>query len=80
LPFLNVGERCNISGSIKFKKLMKKGDYAKAMYFAKKQVEDGAHMLDINFDDDLFDGLATMQKFVKIAVTEPDVFEGAIHA
>jgi 5-methyltetrahydrofolate--homocysteine methyltransferase len=80
LPFLNVGERCNISGSIKFKKLMMKGDYAKAMYFAKKQVEDGAHMLDINFDDDLFDGLATMQKFVKIAVTEPDVFEGAIHA
>ncbi len=42
-PFLDVGERCNISGSIRFKKLMMKGDYAKAMYFAKKQVEDGAH-------------------------------------
>ena len=37
-------------------------------------------MLDIDFDDDLFDRLATMQKFVKIAVTEPDVFEGAIRA
>ena len=60
LPFLNVGGRCNISGSIRFKKLMMKGDYPTAMYIAKKQVEDRAHMLDIDVDDDLFDGLATM--------------------
>jgi len=73
LPFLNVGERCNISGSLKFKKLMMKGDYGTAMDIAKKQVEDGAHVIDINVDDGMLDGLAAMQKFVKIAVTEPEV-------
>ena len=73
LPFLNVGERCNISGSLRFKKLMMSGDYATAMDIAKKQVEDGAHVLDINVDDGMLDGVAAMQKFVKIAVTEPDV-------
>ncbi|KAL7427094.1 hypothetical protein ACHAXM_000701 [Skeletonema potamos] len=73
LPFLNVGERCNISGSLRFKKLMMSGDYATAMDIAKKQVEDGAHVLDINVDDGMLDGLAAMQKFVKIAITEPEV-------
>eukprot|EP00934_Nitzschia_sp_Nitz4_P004784 Nitzschia sp. Nitz4//scaffold86_size83305//70770//74855//NITZ4_005273-RA/size83305-processed-gene-0.109-mRNA-1//-1//CDS//3329559283//4774//frame0 len=73
LPFLNVGERCNIAGSIKFKKLMMAGDYGSAMDIAKKQVEDGAHVIDINVDDGLLDGLAAMQKFVKIAVTEPEI-------
>ena len=73
MPFLNVGERCNISGSIRFKKLMMAGDYATAMDIAKKQVEDGAHVLDINVDDGMLDGLAAMQKFVKIAITEPEV-------
>lgn len=73
LPFLNVGERCNIAGSIKFKKLMMAGNYGSAMDIAKKQVEDGAHVIDINVDDGLLDGLAAMQKFVKIAVTEPEI-------
>ena len=73
LPFLNVGERCNIAGSLKFKKLMMAGDYGTAMDIAKKQVEDGAHVIDINVDDGMLDGLAAMQKFVKIAVTEPEV-------
>ena len=73
LPFLNVGERCNISGSLKFKKLMMAGDYATAMDIAKKQVKDGAHVIDINVDDGLLDGVAAMQKFVKIAATEPKV-------
>jgi 5-methyltetrahydrofolate--homocysteine methyltransferase len=73
LPFLNVGERCNIAGSIKFKKLMMAGDYSAAMDIAKQQVEDGAHVIDINVDDGMLDGLAAMQKFVKIAVTEPEV-------
>ena len=73
LPFLNVGERCNIAGSIKFKKLMMNGDYGAAMDIAKQQVEDGAHVIDINVDDGMLDGLAAMQKFVKIAVTEPEV-------
>jgi len=73
LPFLNVGERCNIAGSIRFKKLMMAGNYATAMDIAKKQVEDGAHVIDINVDDGMLDGLAAMQKFVKIAVTEPEI-------
>merc|ERR1712238_584564 len=73
LPFLNIGERCNISGSIRFKKLMMAGNYGTAMDIAKKQVEDGAHVLDINVDDGMLDGIAAMQKFVKIAVTEPEI-------
>merc|ERR1711871_893146 len=73
MPFLNVGERCNIAGSLKFKKLMMAGNYADAMDIAKAQVVDGAHVIDINVDDGMLDGLAAMQKFVKIAVTEPEV-------
>ena len=73
MPFLNVGERCNISGSLRFKKLMMAGDYGTAMDIAKKQIEDGAHVIDINVDDGMLDGVAAMQKFVKIAVTEPEV-------
>jgi len=73
MPFLNVGERCNIAGSMAFKKIMMAGDYGKAMDIAKKQVIDGAHVIDINVDDGMLDGLAAMQKFVKIAVTEPEV-------
>ena len=73
MPFLNVGERCNIAGSIAFKKIMMAGKYGEAMDIAKKQVVDGAHVIDINVDDGMLDGLAAMQKFVKIAVTEPEV-------
>ena len=73
MPFLNVGERCNIAGSLAFKKLMMNGKYAEAMDIAKKQVVDGAHVIDINVDDGMLDGLAAMQKFVKIAVTEPEI-------
>ena len=73
MPFLNVGERCNIAGSIQFKKLMMNGKYQEAMDIAKKQVVDGAHVIDINVDDGMLDGLAAMQKFVKIAVTEPEI-------
>ncbi|TFJ86576.1 hypothetical protein NSK_002233 [Nannochloropsis salina CCMP1776] len=70
--FLNVGERCNIAGSPLFKRLILAGDYAKAMDIAKKQVEDGAMVLDVNMDEGLLDGLAAMQRFLKIAMTEPE--------
>ncbi len=73
MAFLNIGERCNVAGSIKFKKLIMKGDYSTAMDVAKAQVEEGAMVIDINLDDGLLDGLAAMQKFCKLAVTEPDV-------
>jgi len=70
---LNVGERCNISGSRRFKNLILKGKYGDAMDVAKAQVEDGAHVIDINVDDGMLDGVKAMEKFVKIAITEPDV-------
>jgi hypothetical protein len=70
-----------IAGSIKVRKRMMKGDYGAAMDIAKKQVEDGAHAMDINVvDDGMLDGLSAMQKFVKIAVTEPEIAQvGTIH-
>merc|ERR1719223_1747958 len=58
---------------MKFKKLIMAGNYAAAMSIAKKQVEDGAHVVDINVDDGMLDGLAAMQKFVKIATTHHDI-------
>ncbi|TMW57200.1 hypothetical protein Poli38472_003125 [Pythium oligandrum] len=71
--FLNIGERCNISGSIRFKKLILKGDYGTAMDIARQQVEDGAMVIDVNVDDGMLDGVAAMERFLNIAVTEPDV-------
>ena len=73
LPFLNVGERCNIAGSRKFKRLIVEGKYPEAMDIAKQQVMDGAHVVDINLDDGMIDGVSAMEKFVKMAVTEPDI-------
>jgi len=73
IRFLNVGERCNIAGSARFKKLIMNGDYNTAMEVAKKQVELGAHVVDINVDDGMLDGIAAMRKFCNMAVTEPDI-------
>ncbi|CAE7720231.1 MTR, partial [Symbiodinium sp. KB8] len=73
LNFMNVGERCNIAGSIRFKKLILAGKFDKAMEVARKQVEDGAQVLDINVDDGMLDGIAAMRKFLNIACTEPDI-------
>jgi 5-methyltetrahydrofolate--homocysteine methyltransferase len=71
--FLNVGERCNIAGSRKFARLIKNGKYNVAMDVARKQVEDGAMVIDLNVDDGMIDGKAAMGKFLRIAMTEPDV-------
>lgn len=73
LNFVNIGERCNIAGSLRFKKLIKSGDYMTAMEVARKQVEDGAMILDVNVDDGMLDGVAAMQKFLRIAATEPEI-------
>ena len=64
---MNVGERCNIAGS-RSSALIMEGKY-RAVDIAKDQVEAGAHVVDINVDDGMLDGLAAMQKFVKMAVT-----------
>ena len=57
IPFVNVGERCNISGSIQFKKLIQQGNYEKACQVSKDQVENGAQILDINLDEGMIDGV-----------------------
>jgi 5-methyltetrahydrofolate--homocysteine methyltransferase len=71
--FCNVGERCNISGSIQFKKLVKEGNFEACLAVARKQVEDGAMILDVNMDDGLIDGVVAMTRFINLIGSEPDV-------
>lgn len=73
LNFVNVGERCNIAGSLAFKKLIVNGDYEKAIKVAKDQVENGAQILDINLDDGLIDGKKAMETFCRLALSDPDI-------
>ena len=73
IPFINVGERCNISGSLKFKKLIKNDDYEGAIAVAKEQVENGAQILDFNMDDGLIDGKKAMTRFMRMALSDPDI-------
>merc|ERR1719261_617040 len=71
--FINLGERCNVAGSTIFKKAIVDGNYEKALAIALKQVENGAHVIDVNMDDGLIDGESAMTKFVNLMVSEPDV-------
>ena len=71
--FLNVGERCNVAGSMMYKKAIVDGNYEKALAIALKQVQQGADVLDINMDDGLIDGVSAMTKFVNLLISEPDV-------
>jgi len=71
--FQNIGERCNVAGSIRFKKLIVGNDWGKAAEIAQKQVEDGAQLLDINFDDGMLDGEDCMRKFCNLIATEPEI-------
>lgn len=71
--FVNVGERCNVAGSAFFKKQVIAGKYEKMQEIALKQVNNGAQVLDINFDEGLLDSHATMRKFCNLLATEPDV-------
>ena len=70
--FINLGERCNVAGSTIFKKAIVDGDFEKALAIALKQVENGAHVIDINMDDGLIDGEGAMTRFVNLLVSEPD--------
>jgi 5-methyltetrahydrofolate--homocysteine methyltransferase len=67
--FLNIGERCNVAGSILFKKSIIDGNYDKALEIALKQVNQGADVLDINMDDGLIDGVNAMTKFVNLCIS-----------
>ena len=71
--FVNVGERTNITGSARFRNLIKDGDYAAALSVARQQVEAGAQVIDINMDEGMIDGLAAMDRFVKLVASEPDI-------
>jgi len=73
IKFVNVGERCNISGSLKFKKLIKEDKYEAAIAVAKDQVENGAQILDFNLDDGLIDGKKAMTRFMRMALSDPDI-------
>jgi 5-methyltetrahydrofolate--homocysteine methyltransferase len=71
--FVMIGERCNITGSLKFKRLIKDGNFEAAIAIARAQVQDGANLLDINMDADLIDGKEAMTRFLHLLATEPDL-------
>lgn len=71
--FINVGERTNVAGSKKFLRLIKEEKFSEALDIARHQVEGGAQILDVNFDDGLIDGKASMIKFLNLIGSEPDI-------
>ena len=71
--FVNVGERCNVAGSRKFLRLIKEKSYEEALGIARKQVADGALVIDINMDDGLLDAKAEMVNFLNMIAAEPDI-------
>ena len=73
LNFINVGERTNITGSAKFRKLIVANDYEAALEVARQQVENGAQVIDINMDEGMIDGEAAMTRFVNMMAGEPDI-------
>ncbi len=71
--FINIGERTNVTGSARFKKLVIEGDYAAALAVARQQVEAGAQVLDINMDEGLLDSKQAMVTFLNLIAAEPDI-------
>ncbi|MDH2917332.1 MAG: methionine synthase, partial [Gallionella sp.] len=71
--FVNVGERANVTGSAKFKRLVLEGKYDEALEVAKQQVETGAQVIDVNMDEAMLDGEAAMVKFLNLIASEPDI-------
>ncbi|MGO4404056.1 methionine synthase [Bosea sp. RAF48] len=73
IPFVNVGERTNVTGSAKFRKLITAGDYAAALDVARDQVANGAQVIDINMDEGLLDSEKAMTEFLNLIASEPDI-------
>ncbi len=71
--FINVGERNNVTGSAKFKRLIKEKDYETALDISRTQVEDGAHIIDVNMDEGMLDSKEEMVTFLNLIASEPDV-------
>jgi 5-methyltetrahydrofolate--homocysteine methyltransferase len=73
IPFVNVGERTNVTGSARFRKLITSGDYTAALAVARDQVENGAQILDVNMDEGLLDSEKAMTTFLNLIAAEPDI-------
>jgi len=71
--FVNVGERTNITGSARFKRLIKEGDYDTALEVAKQQVDNGAQVIDVNMDEGMLDSEEAMRTFLNLVAAEPDI-------
>ena len=71
--FINIGERTNVTGSARFKKLILDGDYTAAVEVARQQVESGAQIIDVNMDEGLLDSELAMDTFLKLIAAEPDI-------
>ncbi len=71
--FVNVGERTNITGSARFRNLIKAEDYPTALSVARQQVESGAQVIDVNMDEGMIDGVAAMDRFIRLIASEPDI-------
>ncbi len=71
--FVNVGERTNVAGSARFRRLVQEGDFETALDVARQQVQSGAQMLDVNMDEGLLDAVAAMQRFLRLVAAEPDI-------
>src|SRR5947207_4172176 len=73
IPFVNVGERTNVTGSARFRKLVTNGDYTAALDVARDQVENGAQIIDVNMDEGLLDSEKAMVTFLNLVAAEPDI-------
>ena len=71
--FINIGERTNVTGSAKFRKLIVEGNYTAALDIARAQVEAGAQIIDINMDEGLLDSKKAMTTFLNLIAAEPDI-------
>ena len=71
--FVNIGERTNVTGSARFKKLVMAGDYTAAVEVARQQVENGAQVIDVNMDEGLLDAVEAMTTYLKLIAAEPDI-------
>src|SRR5271165_1360203 len=73
IPFVNIGERTNVTGSAKFRKLVTAGDFVGALAVARDQVANGAQIIDVNMDEGLIDSEAAMIEFLNLVASEPDI-------
>ncbi|MEA3413007.1 MAG: methionine synthase [Pseudomonadota bacterium] len=71
--FVNIGERANVTGSARFKRLILDGDYESALSICKAQVANGAQIVDVNMDEGMLDGVAAMTRFLNLVASEPDI-------